>query len=204
MLIDELKLHYRLDPKRVYVSGFSNGAQMAYRLACELGDKVAAIAPVGAQRVFDPCILRTAVSVLHIHGTEDPCARYHGGQCGGCYSRFLGFDRKTDLWDCPDVEKDLAQLASQNSCSGTPSVVLEKGEVSCRSFGECREGSEVVLCSVQGAGHSWPGGTTGAKFCASRPNGMLCKRLKEQLGPQNFDISASELIWDFFKKHSKK
>ncbi|MDE2335763.1 MAG: hypothetical protein KGL10_00455, partial [Alphaproteobacteria bacterium] len=91
-IIDALAQKYAIDTKRVYATGHSNGAMMSYRLACQLSDKIAAVAPVSGQRVFDDCHPKRAVAILHIHGTADPCALYNGGNaCGGCFSHFLGF-----------------------------------------------------------------------------------------------------------------
>lgn len=203
-LIDELRSKFRVDRKRVYVTGFSNGAQMSYRLACELSEKIAAIAPVGAQRVFEPCAMRTPVGILHIHGTQDPCALYHGGECGGCLASFLGFSSRAKTWKCPDVESDIETLSKLKGCKGPQGEYLNKGQVFCGEYGECEGDSPLILCKVEGGGHSWPGGTTGTKFCASRPNGHLCRTYRERAGPQNQDIVASEVIWEFFKNQQKK
>ena len=80
-LLDSLSLEYNIDSDRVYSTGMSNGAYMSYRLACELSDKIAAIAPVAGSYVS--YMLNTlqsyyATPVLHIHGVADSNTIYYG------------------------------------------------------------------------------------------------------------------------------
>jgi polyhydroxybutyrate depolymerase len=77
-LIDQLEHAYSVDPRRIFVTGISNGAMMAYRLGCELADKIAAIAPVeGAQD--NDCRPSRPVSVIVFHGTADRLVPFNGG-----------------------------------------------------------------------------------------------------------------------------
>ena len=80
---------FNIDENSIYATGMSNGAQMCYRLACELADKIAAIAPCGSIGTFDNCTPSRSVPVMHFHGLEGPCCFYDGGQCGTCMAEFL-------------------------------------------------------------------------------------------------------------------
>jgi polyhydroxybutyrate depolymerase len=70
------KLH--IDPKAVYVSGFSLGGMMTYRLGCELSERIAAIGVVSGVLAYDSCQPKRAVPLLHIHGTSDHVVPYEG------------------------------------------------------------------------------------------------------------------------------
>ncbi|HEV2976356.1 MAG TPA: PHB depolymerase family esterase [Casimicrobiaceae bacterium] len=78
-LIDKVSSLYPVDPKRIYATGFSNGAQMTYRLALELSDRVAAIAAMSGGRLAQGRQPGRAVPVLHIHGTADGFYPFAGG-----------------------------------------------------------------------------------------------------------------------------
>ncbi len=78
-LFDALVARYHTDPKRVFVTGFSNGAMLAYRLGCELADRIAAIAPVSGAINTDTCAPSRALPVLLVHGTADTIVPFDGG-----------------------------------------------------------------------------------------------------------------------------
>ena len=89
-VIQNLQTDFSIDEKRIYITGHSNGAIMSYRLACELSDQIAAIAPVSAQGVFESCPLQRTVPTMHFQGTADPCTGYDSKtSCGGCFANFL-------------------------------------------------------------------------------------------------------------------
>lgn len=199
-LIHRLVAEHGVDPARVYATGHSNGAMMAYRLACELSEKVAAVAPHGSQPVVEACAPFRAVPVLHAHGTADPCARYEGGQCGGCMQEFLdvmGLDLPQERWDCSPVPEAVAAVAARNGCTEPPREVLRLGALVCEAWGGCRAATE--FCRTEGGGHPWPGGP-GPEFCARRPKGRLCERYRAVVGPL-VEVPLNEVIWDFFNRH---
>jgi polyhydroxybutyrate depolymerase len=202
-LIDFMVAEYRVDQQRVYATGLSNGAQMCYRLVCELSDKLAAVAPLGAQGVFRECKPSRKVPILHIHGTEDRCARYEGGECGGCFQDFftsIGYPMERKTWPCKSVEESIKEWAVRYGCATTTKVTYNKGPVTHHTSQDCPQGIEVTLCSVEGSGHTWPGGSYALKACNTRPDGIVCKKWKEIVGPIISDVSANELMWEFFKK----
>ena len=85
-ILKDLQSIAEIDSKRVYATGISNGGIMAYRLACEASDVIAAIGPVAGTQNFTPCEPNQPVSVIHFHGTDDQHLPYAGG---------IGADRKS-------------------------------------------------------------------------------------------------------------
>ncbi|HSO31769.1 MAG TPA: PHB depolymerase family esterase [Labilithrix sp.] len=142
-MIASIGAEYCVDAKRVFSTGFSNGGYLSYRLACELSDQIAAIAPVSGVLGVSPCTPKRPVPVLHIHGTSDLLVPYAGG--GAALS--------------PPVQDSVDAFRTKDACpAGDGKVVFEKDVVSCTSWGPCATGSDVELCTVTGGGHQWPGG----------------------------------------------
>ncbi len=206
-VIDELIKLYKIDTNRVYATGHSNGAMMSYRLACELSQRIAAIAPNAGQRLMDECKPERPVPVLHIHGTKDPCAPFEGGeQCGGCYSKMLGgwLKPKNDTWPCRPVREVVREQAVLNGCEATTDIFLTKGAVTCERF-KCPANATVALCSIEGAGHMWAGThDNGPAVCRNDAEKKVCSIYRETVGPQNTDVDAGELAWDFLRHYSLK
>ena len=179
-LLDDLATVVNVDPKRVYATGHSNGAMMCYRLAIELSDRIAAIAPVGGTMGVDLAECRRPVPVIHFHGTLDKLVPWKGPMQGT--PEFLMFK---------SVEDNIRTWAKIDGCPEEPVIdkMPDKADdgttVIRKTYGPGKEGSEVVLYVLEGAGHTWPGRESPVKF----------------LGKSTFDISANDLIWEFFQKH---
>ncbi len=205
-LIDRLIKDYNVDPKRVYATGLSNGAQMSYRLACRLSERIAAIAPIGSQSLQKDCRPSRAVPVLHFHGTEDICAKYYGGEeCGGCFADFfhaLGIPMKKKTWPCISVPASMKPFAEIGGCSDETVTTYQRGDVTCESYKGCKKGANVTLCTVEGGGHTWPGGSAKIKACDRKPDGRMCKLWMEGIGEVTQDIDANEAMWNFFQRYS--
>jgi polyhydroxybutyrate depolymerase len=201
-MIDFLVREYKADPRRIYATGHSNGSQLSYRLACELSGKIAAIAPNAGQRVLDDCKPDRPVPLLHIHGTADPCAKFEGGkECGGCYSKAFGLELgSSDRWPCRAVRAVVREHALMNGCADKTDITFTKGAMTCEAFSGCPKEAPVKLCAIAGAGHVWPGKNEGAlPMCARNPDGALCRRYREAVGPRFEEVDAGELMWAFFK-----
>ena len=147
-LIEKLEHDYTIDAKRVYVTGISNGGMMAYRAACEIADKIAAIAPVeGAQDIA--CKPSEPVSVIVFHGTADHLVPFKGGS-----TPFqIGSSRK----DTPVLDT-MAFWVKQDVCATTPKHEESK-VVHVDTYSGCKNGTGVALYAIQGGHHAWPGTT---------------------------------------------
>jgi polyhydroxybutyrate depolymerase len=191
-LIDFMISNYNTDPRRVYVTGISNGAIMSYRLACELSEKIAAIAPVDgniSQLLFEECRPQNPVSVLTINNLNDPVVPYEGGEIYGHF-------HLKKLGEVLSVDESVGFWVKQNGCSTTPVVVEEPDRdpndgtfVTSKHYLNGKEGTEVILYIVDGGGHTWPGG--------------IQYLPKWVIGKTSRDFNAAEVIWEFFKRHSR-
>lgn len=180
-MLDELERNYNIDKKRVYATGISNGAMLCYRLACELSHRIAAIAPVAGTMGVYGCRPSRPVSVMHFHGTEDQFAPYAGGKGS----------RSLPGQSFESAEKTIAFWVKQNGISDGPARTVKRGQTTGSFYGPGAEGTEVVLWVIDGGGHTWPGG----RF------GVLGEKF---LGPITQDISANDLMWEFFQQHPMK
>jgi polyhydroxybutyrate depolymerase len=130
-----------VDRSRVFATGMSNGAMMAYRLACE-STVFAAIAPV-AGTLMGPCPQPRPLSLLHIHGLADASVPFDGSPGTG-YEKIDG----------PDIPSTMDIWRVADDCE-PPRV--EPGDPVTRSTADCAAGRSVTLITIAGAGHQWPG-----------------------------------------------
>jgi polyhydroxybutyrate depolymerase len=204
VLADLAKL-YGVDKTRVYATGHSNGGMISWRLACERPDLVAAIAPNSGEARLDQlhCIKGPPVPVLAFHGTADPCATYKSGPCGDCFGAFFrahGIPLPVDKRECVGAVEETLQWAAFEGCEAETRVTLTKGAVTCTEHLSCPAGAAVSLCTEEGAGHTWAGGSDDIAACHKNPDGKTCKDWRATVGPINHDISANEMMWAFFSR----
>jgi polyhydroxybutyrate depolymerase len=191
-LIDLMINDYNADPKRIYVTGISNGAIMAYRLACELSHKITAIAPVDGNipyMLFHECSPSMPVSVLAINNVNDPLVPYEGGEIYGSFHRIK-------LGKVLSVDESVGFWVKRNMCSTEPVVVEEPDRdpkdgtrVTRKEYINTIDGNEVILYSIDGGGHTWPGGLQYLPAWV--------------VGKTSRDIDATQIIWSFFQKHTR-
>jgi len=145
-LLDKIGQDYPIDRKRVYVTGISNGAMMSYRIACEMSDQVAAIAPVEGALNVD-CHPSAPVSVLIFHGTADRLVPFNGGstpfQIGG---------KRSDN----SVAYAVGFWVKRDGCSAAPHHE-ETTEAHTDTYSTCQDGTAVALYAIPGGRHMWPG-----------------------------------------------
>ena len=175
-LIDTLVANHNIDPDRVYSCGMSNGGFMSYRLACELNDKIAAVASVTGSMVpayMGDCNPGRSVPVLEIHGTSDETVPYDG-------QPFLAIS----------MEDLLTFWRSNNGCDGDPIVeewpnsnLNDGSTVTMIQSTGCNTRGEVLHYRVNNGGHTWPGSPL-------------------NIGVTNQDINASAEIWRFFNQYT--
>jgi polyhydroxybutyrate depolymerase len=211
-LIDEIESEFSVDKKRVFATGYSNGAMMAMKLACEISDKIAAISTVTSTQTISGCALNPPVSMIHFHGTEDHCHYYDGGMCGGCFAEFfnsIGIPMAKDEYACESAETDIANWRTANGCDAgeTGNLVYQNGSASCVSYDQCPGDGEVEFCTIVGMGHTWPGGDSYAIEACKPPinpiDYIICEKWKATLGPETNDINANDAMWEFFENHPK-
>jgi len=174
-LLDRLVDQYNVDTTKVYACGMSNGGFMSYRLACELNDRMAAVASVTGSMVpvYAPtCTPGRPVPVMEIHGTADPVVPYNG-QLGIS----LPVDTVVRFW------------VNQNGCNPAPTAIAvpdldpTDGCTATRfDYNGCDQNVSVALYKITGGGHTWPGAPVSI--------GVTC---------QDFDASVE--IWRFFNRY---
>ncbi|KYK35392.1 MAG: phospholipase [Theionarchaea archaeon] len=189
-LIDRLTQEYTIDETRIYATGISNGAMMSCRLACELSERIAAIAMVAgamSEELSAACSPSRPVSVLVMSGTDDPLVLWEGGN--------IQFGRQ-NLGTTLSVPDTVMYWVTHNNCSLTPAVTWlpdtqEDGtQVRKEVYNRGKEGTEVILYAIEGGGHTWPGGL---QYASKRLIGRTC-----------YDITATEIIWQFFSEHTRE
>jgi polyhydroxybutyrate depolymerase len=205
-MIDKLSSDFNINAKMIYATGFSNGGMMSFRLACELSDKIAAVAPSGSAGNFDACQPLRKVPILYIQGKQDPCSPYEGGICGGCANEYiskLGIPVKnTGKWDCLSIPEYIKGWAERNGCSDNIKITYQNGGAQCATYQECDEHSDITSCVIDEHGHTWAGKKTyGTDACNNFPNSKACTIWKKGVGPLSQDLIANDQIWKFFKTH---
>ena len=142
----------------------SIGGFLSHRLGCEASDVIAAIAPVAGVIGLpdEDCTPARPMPVMHFHGTLDAIVPYGG-------SVISGF---------PSVRETVDGWAARDGCTDLPEITYRMGNSECETLDECDGGAEVVLCTVAGEGHWWPGAAGSVAV-----------------------ISATDHMWDFFVGH---
>ncbi len=175
-LIDTVAARYAIDRARVYANGLSNGGGMSFVLSCTLSDRIAAVGVV-APAIFLPwsaCTDRRAVPMIAFHGTADRHTPYHGGPS---WVARLGL---------PNIPRWTAAWARKNGCGPEPVVSVAAADVTRLEYVNCAEAAAVVLYTIHGGGHTWPGGTPLPEWFA---------------GSTTNSIDASSEMWAFFREH---
>jgi polyhydroxybutyrate depolymerase len=132
-----------IDPKRIYATGFSNGAMLSYLLGCEMSDTLAAVAPVAGVLMNNPCSPPQPVSVLHIHGMADLSVPFSGNTTPAAPGIF------------ESVQQSIATFVGLDGCPADPAVE-QNGLTTHTTYGPCKKGTAVELYALQGIGHTWP------------------------------------------------
>lgn len=210
-MIAKLKTDFNIDEKRIYATGFSNGAQMAFRLACEMSEEIAAVASGGSVGSYDACNPKRPVPIFFFHGIADTVSPYEGGsECGVAIADFLismGLPAERNPFVCEGNEAYIAKWRKFNGCSDVSKLTFNNGNATCDTYDQCNDKAEITFCKVEGMGHIWPGPNAdygNVEVCNDRPNGVMCKGWKKTMGPLSGDLDANKMIWDFFKKHPLK
>ena len=156
LILEDLGTFIKIDSKRIYVTGFSFGSDVAYYSACDMSDVVAAIASVSEVAACKSSEPEYPVSVMHIHGLADVDSPYEGN---GTF---------------PPAEEIIAYWVLKNDCTADPQVEKHEG-ITHTSYSACQEDVNVELYTIEGMGHKWP----------------------------DEEMSATQIIWEFFITHPK-
>lgn len=183
--IDDACMRLSVDRQRIYMVGFSNGGMLTYRFAAERTEMLAAAAPIAASIGGRPTAdapqwsiprPKTPLPILVMHGLDDDDIPFKGGR---------SMHRKGER-SYFSVADSVRFWVDANDCIGNPVDASNYGgAVKVRSWDGCRNDSVVVLCKIEGWGHTWPGPYFTARLPADDPL---------------FNFDAAEMIWDFFKR----
>jgi polyhydroxybutyrate depolymerase len=178
-MLDQLALKYSVDSSRIYATGLGDGGFMALRAGCNMADRVAAIAAVGAEMPKTMiCLPSRAVPAVFIDGTDDPIVPYNGGSYKALRFHVLSAEDTAKTW------------AKFDRCSEKPSQdkipPQQKGakETKSLTYTSCQNDAQVVLYSVKDGGNTWPGGEQ--------------YMTEKEIGKTSTAINANETIWNFF------
>ncbi len=163
-LIASVETRCAVDPARIYAVGHSRGGGMANRLACDLADRIAAVGSVsGAYQYGEDCKPSRPVPIVAFHGTGDLIVPYNGIGNGMREAYFI---------IATPIPQWAADWAARNGCDPQPAEIFRQGAVTGQGWGNCRGAADVVLYTVSGGGHGWPG-----------------------------EVDAAQMIWTFFAGH---
>ena len=172
-VVADVKRRTRVDTRRVYAIGMSNGAMMSYRLACEAGDVFHGIMAVAGTDNTKSCQPALPVPVLHIHARNDDRVLYDGG-AGSV------FRDEAKVADFVSVQATVDKWIRLDRASTKPQRVLSVPGAWCDRYEAGAGGAPVQLCVTETGGHSWPGG--------SKPRGEA----------PSTALQANDVMWEFF------
>ncbi|MBI5279746.1 MAG: hypothetical protein HY854_25160 [Burkholderiales bacterium] len=178
-LLDRVQAAHKVDTKRIYVEGLSNGGGMAYALACAIPQRIAAVGLVAAAMMLPPewCRGSAPVPMVAIHGTADTIVPYAGGASPIAPRPFGAVPQWVAAW------------AARNGCAPAPVERKVAADLVRAEYQACRNDAAVVLYTVQDGGHQWPGGRL-------LPEWLLGRRTKS--------LDATREVWDFFQQQGPR
>jgi polyhydroxybutyrate depolymerase len=184
-LLNDLAARFPVDPKRVFVTGFSNGASMSFLVGAQLSPRIAAIAPVAGALWQDSVALQQPVPMCYITGTEDPLNIIEGG----VPKLATGASDNVRAKPKPPVRDSIVKWAKALGCPTTPASKTSANGISTEAYCSARNDAAVIYIAVDGLGHTWAGGKS-----------LLPERM---VGKTSDKIQATDVIWDFFRKHAR-
>ncbi|MGB0955461.1 MAG: alpha/beta hydrolase family esterase [Panacagrimonas sp.] len=170
-LIADVKGRYAVDGQRIFGTGFSNGAMLLHKVACERPKLFTAMAPASGGIMVKKCDAKSAPAMMLVQGRQDPRIPWDGGVFKGTYR--------------PSIREIVASLGKRNRCDQSESVTRKDEGVICRALNGCGT-RDVIWCELPGVGHQWAGGKT------------ILPRL---LGNNTDKFNASAEVMRFFAKH---
>jgi len=186
-LIDDVSNRYLIDSKRVYLTGHSNGSQLTQRLACQLSNKITAVAVVAGHLALDTCNPDSPVSLLQIYGTEDTLNPENGGTAK------ISFGIYSYAFNSEPVMKSVQKIAAANGCSAnyTENNNFLNKDLTIYTWPGCKSGVVVSSMKILGASHAWMG------HPAQSADSVKLS------GEPYMKIDASKVIWAFLANKVK-
>lgn len=172
-LIGKLSAEYNIDQKRIFATGISNGGMMCYRLASDLSNKIAAIAPVAATMVINTTVNASrAVPIIHFHSFNDANVPYTGGIGSGVSEHYN-----------PPLDSVFNVWMNVNGCLKKDTIQNDQDYLLVK-WSNCTNNSEILFYMTRDGGHSWP---SGVKYLPGDEPSKV--------------INADDLMWEFFQAH---
>ncbi|MFZ4286379.1 alpha/beta hydrolase family esterase [Variovorax sp. HJSM1_2] len=178
-LVQRLQATHRIDGRRVYAVGMSNGGMFAHRLGCEAADVFAAVASVAGTDNTRTCAPSRPMAVLHIHAKDDDHLLFAGG------AGPASIGDKSKVTDFTSVPLTISRWVERDRCDAKTVRTLSVAGAYCEAHQACAGQAEVQLCVTETGGHSWPGATT--------------VRKGQEAASQA--LSANDVMWEFFTRH---
>ena len=178
LLLADLKRHFSVDERRIYATGFSNGASMTFRLARELSRIIAAAAPVAGVDWQNDKAPERPPPILYITGTTDPLNPLGGGD--------IRIGQRT-FGKKPNIPKMIGKWVKLAGCPEEPHVLYDKDGTRGVAYGCAGAPPSVILYTIAGHGHHWPGGKS------ALPESLV--------GKNTAGLKATDVIWEFFKSN---
>ena len=173
-LLDHMVANFAIDTDRIYATGMSNGGMLAYRLACEIPERIAAIAPVATTMVAEMCTPSKAVPIIHFHSYEDGSVPYNGGVGDGVSKHYN-----------PPHDSVFNAWSGHNSCQSNNYTIIHNDDYTLVTWTDCECLYEIQYYITTDGGHSWHGGK------------------KTLIGDTvSVHVNASDKMWEFFQIHS--
>ncbi|MEI6402501.1 MAG: PHB depolymerase family esterase [Actinomycetota bacterium] len=181
-LLDTLATDLSIDPARVFAAGHSNGAILAYRLACELSDRIVGIGVQAGSLGVDQCAPTQPVSVIHLHGTADTNTPIGGGKGSGV----AGVEFRP-------ARAAVEALAAADGCTSESRSATHPSnpDLTVATWSGCGSGAEVRYVVVAGATHAWMGRPAASAAAAA------------YVGEPYANLDASRAIWSFLAAHPR-
>jgi polyhydroxybutyrate depolymerase len=185
-LLDDLSHLISYDTSRVYATGISNGGFFTARLGCEAADRIAAIGVIAATMAApeaERCAPARRVSVVTMHGTDDPIVPAEGGKItAGDGGYILSVANAAQTWSRVDA------CGAQPDVAYEPDIADDGTRVRRETYNGCAGGAAVVFYFIEGGGHTWP---SGPQYL---PESVIGKTTR--------DIDATAVLWSYFQAHS--
>jgi polyhydroxybutyrate depolymerase len=175
-LIDTLERSHNIDPARIYANGLSNGGGMTFALSCTLSHRIAAFGPVAPALTLpaDWCPDSRPAPMIAFHGTGDRFTPYYGAKVWLAPEPF------------PSIPEWTAGWARRNRCAPNPVESAAAADVTRLEYTDCADNASVLLYTINGGGHTWPGGQPMPEWL---------------VGPTSRSIDATSVMWSFFREH---